>query len=75
MAADRPYGEFYDFYSVSPEYFGYTLVMRTILSLPSFRGGNLAFGKVHGPGRVNSGEPSVITREAALNNAKRTEII
>jgi hypothetical protein len=23
MAADRPYGEFYDFYSVSPEYFGY----------------------------------------------------
>jgi hypothetical protein len=22
MAADRPYGEFYDFYSVSPEYFG-----------------------------------------------------
>jgi hypothetical protein len=26
MAADRPYGEFYDFYSDSPEYFGYTLV-------------------------------------------------
>jgi hypothetical protein len=24
MAADRPYGEFYDFYSVSTEYFGYT---------------------------------------------------
>jgi hypothetical protein len=23
MAADRPYGKFYDFYSVSPEYFGY----------------------------------------------------
>jgi hypothetical protein len=22
MEADRPYGEFYDFYSVSPEYFG-----------------------------------------------------
>jgi hypothetical protein len=22
MAADRPYGEFYDYYSVSPEYFG-----------------------------------------------------
>jgi hypothetical protein len=22
MAADRPYGEFYDFYSVSPEYIG-----------------------------------------------------
>jgi hypothetical protein len=26
MAADRPYGEFYDFYSVSPEYLGYRLV-------------------------------------------------
>jgi hypothetical protein len=26
MTADRPYGEFYDFYSVSPEYCGYTLV-------------------------------------------------
>jgi hypothetical protein len=23
MAADRPYGEFYDFYSVGREYFGY----------------------------------------------------
>jgi hypothetical protein len=28
MAADRPYGEFYDFYSLSPEYFGYLLVFR-----------------------------------------------
>jgi hypothetical protein len=26
MAADGPYGEFYDFYSVSPKYFGYTFV-------------------------------------------------
>jgi hypothetical protein len=26
MAADRTYGKFYDFYSVSPEYLGYTLV-------------------------------------------------
>jgi hypothetical protein len=26
MAADRPNGEFYDFYSVSSEYFGYTIV-------------------------------------------------
>jgi hypothetical protein len=26
IAADRPYGEFYDFYSVNPEYFGYHLV-------------------------------------------------
>jgi hypothetical protein len=24
MGTDRPYGEFYDFYSVSPEYFGLT---------------------------------------------------
>jgi hypothetical protein len=23
MVADRSYGEFYDFYSVSPEYFGF----------------------------------------------------
>ena len=28
-AADRPYGEFYDFYSVSPENFGSTLVYST----------------------------------------------
>jgi hypothetical protein len=27
MAADRPYGEFYDFYSVSSEYFGYHYVI------------------------------------------------
>jgi hypothetical protein len=26
MEADRPYGEFYDFFSVSLEYFGYHLV-------------------------------------------------
>jgi hypothetical protein len=26
MATDRPYSEFYDFYSVRPKYFGYTLV-------------------------------------------------
>jgi hypothetical protein len=29
MVADRPYGEFYDFYSVSSEYFGYTLLQQT----------------------------------------------
>jgi len=28
-AADRPYGEFYDIYSVSPENFGSTLVLGT----------------------------------------------
>jgi hypothetical protein len=27
MAADRPCGEFYDFYSVGLEYFGYTLAV------------------------------------------------
>jgi hypothetical protein len=27
MAADKPYVEFNDFYSVSPEYFGYTPVI------------------------------------------------
>jgi hypothetical protein len=25
MAADRPYGEFHDFYSISQKYFGFTL--------------------------------------------------
>jgi hypothetical protein len=33
MAADRPYGEFYDFYSVSPEYFGFTLVCSSAFRL------------------------------------------
>jgi hypothetical protein len=32
MAADRPYGEFYDFYGVSPEYFGYTVVCNDMLN-------------------------------------------
>ena len=32
MAADRPYGEFYNFYSISLEDFGYHLVY--ILVLP-----------------------------------------
>jgi hypothetical protein len=27
MAADRPYGKFYDFYSARPKYFGYTLAL------------------------------------------------
>jgi hypothetical protein len=27
MAADRPYGEFYDFYSIGQEYYGFTLVL------------------------------------------------
>jgi hypothetical protein len=26
MGCDRPYGEFYDFYSFSSEYFDYTIV-------------------------------------------------
>jgi hypothetical protein len=33
MAADRLYGEFYDFYSVSPEYFGFTLVVSMCLNI------------------------------------------
>jgi hypothetical protein len=33
MAVDRPYGEFYDFHSVSPEYFGYILVACLVLAL------------------------------------------
>jgi hypothetical protein len=32
MEVDRPYGEFYEFYSVSPEYFGYTLVQGYLAS-------------------------------------------
>jgi hypothetical protein len=37
MAADRPYGEFYDFYSVSPKYFGYHHVrVRPVKKLPGF---------------------------------------
>jgi hypothetical protein len=31
MAADGPYGEFYDFCSFSREYFGYTLVHYFVL--------------------------------------------
>jgi hypothetical protein len=31
MATDRPYGEFYDFYSVSLEYFGYHHVWMSCL--------------------------------------------
>jgi hypothetical protein len=30
IAADRPYGDFYDFYSVSPEYFGYAIILSII---------------------------------------------
>jgi hypothetical protein len=33
-AAVRPYGEFYDFYSVSPENFGSTLVFKQLIDLP-----------------------------------------
>jgi hypothetical protein len=32
-AADRPYGEFYNFYSVSPENFGSTLVAAVTLAI------------------------------------------
>jgi hypothetical protein len=33
MAADRFYGEFYDFYSVSPEYLGYSLIYQTLCAI------------------------------------------
>jgi hypothetical protein len=33
MAADRPYGDFYDLYSVGPEYFGYNHVFRRFKEL------------------------------------------
>jgi hypothetical protein len=33
MVADRHYGEFYDFYSISPEYFGYTLTLSCYLHI------------------------------------------
>jgi hypothetical protein len=36
-AADRPYGEFYDFYSVIPENCGSTLVLKTNDILTSHR--------------------------------------
>jgi hypothetical protein len=32
MATDRPYGKFYDFCSVSPEYFGYHHVYIFVLT-------------------------------------------
>jgi hypothetical protein len=34
--ADRPYGEFCDVYSVSPQYFGYTLLIICILNVNLF---------------------------------------
>jgi hypothetical protein len=37
MAADRPYGEFYDFYSVSTEYFGYHHVIQALAILQTIR--------------------------------------
>jgi hypothetical protein len=37
MAANRRYGEFYDFYSVSPEYFGYTFVRNEELCLAALQ--------------------------------------
>jgi hypothetical protein len=38
MAGDKPYGEFYDFYSVSPEYFGFNLVYFSALLSNTFDG-------------------------------------
>jgi hypothetical protein len=36
MVADRPYGEFYDFYSVGPEYFVPTLVYSDLRQVPLY---------------------------------------
>jgi hypothetical protein len=38
MATDKPYGEFYDFYSVSPAYAGYQFVYFSALLSNSFDG-------------------------------------
>jgi hypothetical protein len=38
MAADRPYGEFYDFYSVSTEYFGYHHVYQRLSAVLNILG-------------------------------------
>jgi hypothetical protein len=37
MAAERLYGEFYDFYSASPEYFGYTRVYSAVIQFMNYR--------------------------------------
>jgi hypothetical protein len=34
MAANRPYGEFYDCYSISPEYFEYRLILTHVVQHP-----------------------------------------
>jgi hypothetical protein len=36
MAVNKPYGEFYGFYSVSPEYFGYSLLICSEIYAPLF---------------------------------------
>jgi hypothetical protein len=33
MAADKLYGELYDFYSVSPDYFGYPFLLRELTTV------------------------------------------
>jgi hypothetical protein len=38
MAADRPYGEFYNLNSVSPEYFGHALVSVKLIPGKTYRG-------------------------------------
>jgi hypothetical protein len=44
MAADRPFGEFYDFYSVSPEYFGYHHVRTIVIEYTLWK---VPLGTVH----------------------------
>jgi hypothetical protein len=45
MEVDRPYDDFYDFYSVSAEYFGYTLVF--IIHLPNTTEIRQNYGDTH----------------------------
>jgi hypothetical protein len=52
MAADRPYGEFYDFDIVSQEYFGYTLLVLCDVCIHRRRGGDFYFPFRCGPTRV-----------------------
>jgi hypothetical protein len=42
MGADRPYGEFYGFYSISTEYFGYSLIQVQAYSSLELEGGELS---------------------------------
>jgi hypothetical protein len=46
MAADRPYGEFYDFYNIIPEYFEYILVYNPVFSCATIYTDRPSFSKL-----------------------------